>query len=309
MTPKTKTAQETLDRDLLFSIADNLPDLALLAISKGADILCSDDLGRTPLMYLSSASDPSSVETLMPVILAASDPRTVDSEGLDALSHAASAILPACAEASLIAAKTLVPLADLDHCDSQGNSALHHSILSGNVPVLREILSARPELSLPDKHSNPAHIAAYHGQAEAFEAVYSTALSLISHAGIPHDDICRNVTEIGRTHLHAAAISDNPDTVLRVLAVTGLDPDCVDDLGNTPAMLAANRGIPGTLAILLPLTDPLIPNREGRTLLSLAESSGSQECVEMVASLIHSLSMERELPSKGNTPSRKKASV
>ena len=71
------------------------------------------------------------------------------------------------------------------------------------------------------------------------------------------------------------------------MALTGTDPDILDDDGNTPAMLAAHRGAFETLAVLLPLTDPSISNKNGETLLSLAQWSQSPECVETVTALIH----------------------
>ena len=95
---------------------------------------------------------------------------------------------------------------------------------------------------------------------------------------------CSSATRPARSQeteaLLRAASAGNADTVRSLLTSPNVDVNGVDDLGNTPLILASRFGHDDVVtALLIAKADVRVKNKEGKTALMLAAEAGHDQTV------------------------------
>ncbi|XP_057763640.1 uncharacterized protein LOC130984956 [Salvia miltiorrhiza] len=243
------------------------------------------------------------------------DVNTQDEDGDTPLTHAAR-------QGHTALAKYLVDHgADPSIPSGLGTTALHHSAGTGDIELLKFLLSKDINVDSQSDAGTPLIWAAGHGQQDAVKV-------LLEHNANPDaktdDDITPllsavaagslaclellikagatvNFTAGGATPLHIAADIGSPE-IINCLLQAGADPNAIDEDGWKPAQVAALRGNKVAVEILLPVTAPIesIPEWSVDGILQHMQERGKEEGQNKKAvrsnELKDSANPERSLP-------------
>ena len=145
--------------------------------------------------------------------------------------------------------------ADPDDAATDGTTAVHRAVDTGNLGAIGVVLSAKPKhVDARDKEGLTALlIAAKRLNLEAVDALLSAG----ANPNLGHDPRIRTIGGVyrGDTPLHIAASSNDPAMMRRLLECPGIDIDPVDGSeygqGRTPLRQAVERGSGKCAALLI----------------------------------------------------------
>lgn len=123
--------------------------------------------------------------------------------------------------------------------DREGRQELHYRAAEGDVPGIRDRLTAGDDIAVADRQGFTAlHFAAQQSRTEAVRALLE--------AGAPVDPQDR----FGNTPLWRAVFDSRGQVAtVHLLLQAGADPDLVNEAGATPRDLARRMGTPEVVAL------------------------------------------------------------
>ena len=206
---------------------------ARVLVDAGAPLDAADANGSTPIQIAAAFGNTGVIEAL------AEKGKTAlmvhDARGLSLLHYAArgpifpgyapdaqpsypAATLTGCGEA---AAFLITHGAPMSVYDKAGLTPLHHAASSGNLPVLKALLTAKADLRIGDKSgATPLHWAAARGRTEVAAALLAARAPI----GVADGE--------GQTPLHMAVANGHGD-VARLLLENGADPNVTNRRGQS----------------------------------------------------------------------------
>ncbi len=289
--------------------AHNLPTVRLL-LEKGANTALRDKSGWTPLTFAVMSNAGPELLRLMAAFGASLDLGTRD--GITPL------MLAAHNPAQIEGLKSLLSAgANVNHQSRQGMTALMVAAVTGNEPVVKELLAWSADVSLRDEEGMTALAQAVQAQEDNAEV-----MKLLIRAGSEVDTRAeREMTPlmdaalrnhgwavkvllsagadagagdfIGWTPLHfaARARSDSllseaeagTDSLAQLIAAIKGSPDLPDNGGTTPLMVAASSDNAPAVRLLLEAgADPLRTDRTGRDALGYARLRNAKNCIPLL---------------------------
>ncbi|KAM4736801.1 LOW QUALITY PROTEIN: serine/threonine-protein phosphatase 6 regulatory ankyrin repeat subunit C [Anableps anableps] len=199
--------------------------------------------------------------------------------------------------------------------DAQGRTPLHYAASRGHTEILASLVQAvmatdSQDKLLDNKQYTPIHWAAYKGHEDCLEVLLEFK-TFIHEEGNPftplhcalmngHSGAAERLLESarvhmintrdakGRTPLHAAAFAEDVAGLQLVLR-HGAEINAVDTSGRSALMVAADRGLSGTVAILLhrAKADLTLLDENRNTALHLACSKAHEMCALLILGEIH----------------------
>lgn len=276
---------------------------ALLA--KGADIDAKDNKGGTPLRRAMDRGHENTVEEF--VKHAGLHDKSTDCEGRTLL-------FSACIHGHCEFIRRLLDARfDINSTDNNGQTPLHHAVLSGKAPAVRLLLENGAEKMVDANGQSAADLAKEKCDREILEllegrpvdindadlpattlALRGASLALEARAGEMNSDICKP-DSVGETPLAIAIYSRNPECariILRAHDERGQSVDSISKSGRTPMHEAVDAGDLEMVQLLL-AHDPNLDIRDIRGNTPLTAAAGWHNADMVIALLEAGSPVER----------------
>ena len=243
-------------------------EMSLMLLTAGANPNIANDQGRTPLQEAVRAR---LLDIVKALLAAGADPNVADAKGTTPLQVAVRG------KQQEIVTALLAGKANVDAQDTAGVSLLHEAVQQDDAAVLGLLLAAGADPNLQNEA----------GETPLFRAVKDNQTDMVK-ALLDAEANPNLLTKRGTTALHLAA-GRTDTTSLRLILATKVMPDTLDDPnedGRTPLLLAADRGTPESVALLLDEgADPNIADQYGYTPLIEASMRGEDSAIVVKALL------------------------
>ena len=153
-----------------------------------------------------------------------------------------------------------------------GNTALHIASKNGNLHLVELLISHGINLNIKNDEGD---IAAHLAMSNNYNSIVKTLILKGSNVETPNSN--------GRTPFNWAVEKGYEDIVKFILEVKRIDPNHIDEKGDTPIFLASAKGYKKVLELLLKHGANLKTEDEyGNTPLLIASKKGHKEIVDML---------------------------
>ncbi|XP_048239578.1 uncharacterized protein LOC124112111 isoform X2 [Haliotis rufescens] len=292
-------------------------------VEKGADVRIKNKEGKTPLHHVHCAASEQCVECVK-LLLPVSDVNAQDSDGDTALhcsvlsdkphSHEVVQALVekgadvgiknkegetplhcAARQQCLECVKLLLPVSDVNAQDSDGDTALHSSVLSDEGhchEVIQTLVEKGADVGIKNKKDQtPLHCAA---RRQCMECV---------KLFLPVSDVNAQDSD-GDTALHCSLLSDKPHSheVIQALVEKGADVGIKNKKDKTPLHCAARQQCLECVKLLLPVSDVNAQDSDGDTALHCSVLSDKPHSHEVIQALVEKGADVRIKNKEGKTP-------
>lgn len=239
-------------------------------INKGGDITFTDNKGNNLQTYtaMGGTSDPKVYELYKRSGLKLAEPNRNGGIIIHYLAQHASSIKAF----SYFIKEGL----DINAVDNNGSNIFHYAASQGNPKLLKQLISEGFDPKATNNLGENAYYFAARGK-RGFQNKVDIFKSL-EELGLKPTIVNKNNSNI----LHFLAASNKNDEVLSWALEKGVNPDQVNDNGDTPLLEAARtNNIPGLKTLYTTSKDKMLENKEGKSLLTHFLRSKNEEFISI----------------------------